>query len=120
LNEGGYKVRIANIDHVILPQFRESDNLDWEMVLTGIKKKADILFHFNTLEDFVKDIEDETEDIFWINFMAYESDGNFFKSTELIKDVSNFHFQKVIQSFSDIHWELKEANYLTFCLLYTL
>ncbi|MBL7127535.1 MAG: hypothetical protein ISS16_00955 [Ignavibacteria bacterium] len=107
-----YRISIANIDHVIIPQFRESENLDWEMVLTGIKKKADILFHFNTLEDLVKNIEDETEDIFWINFMAYESDGNFFKSTELIKDVSNFHFQKVIQAFSDIHWELKEANYI--------
>lgn len=112
LKEGGHKVKIANIDHVIIPQFRESENLDWEMVLTGIKKKADILFHFDTFEDLVKYIEDETENIFWINFMAFESDGNFFKSTELIKDVSNFHFQKVIQAFSDIHWELKEANYI--------
>lgn len=112
LNEGGYKVRIANIDHVIIPQFLESENLEWDLVLRGIKIKSDILFSFETLENTVKDIGDETESIFWINFMAYESDGNFFKSTEIIKDVSTFHFQKVIDSFRETHWEFKDAHFI--------
>lgn len=112
LNEGNYKVKIANIDHVIVPQFLESDNLDLEMALMGIKNKSDILFNYETLENTVKNIKDETELIFWINFIAYESDGNFFKSTETIKDISNFHFQKVITAFREVHWEFKEANFV--------
>jgi CRISPR-associated protein Csh1 len=71
-----------------------------------------LLFSFNAFDHFVKNIEDEMPDIFWLNFVAYESDGNYFKSTETIKDVSSFHFQKIIQSFSDVHWQLKEESFL--------
>lgn len=112
LNEGSFKVRIANIDHVIIPQFLAREQLDWDLALGGIKAKADILFHFDTLEDAVKNIQMETTAVFWINFLAYESDGNFFKSTEVIKDVSSFHFQKIIDSFTETHWEFKAADYV--------
>ncbi|RPI17176.1 MAG: hypothetical protein EHM58_10325 [Ignavibacteriae bacterium] len=107
-----YKVKIANIDHVIIPHFREEENLDWEFALRGIKEQSDMLFSFETLENIVKDVKDETNNIFWINFIAYESDGNFFKSTEIIKDVSSFHYQKVIKTFREMHWELKAARYV--------
>jgi CRISPR-associated protein Csh1 len=112
LNEGNYKVKIANIDHVIIPQFRYRTNIDWDMVLNGIKKKSDLLFNFRTLENMNKDILDETENVYWINFVAFESDGNFFKSTEIIKDVSNFHFSNVVKTFVDIDWEMKEAIFI--------
>lgn len=107
-----YKTRIANIDHVIIPNFQNSDKIDLEMSLSSIKKKSDILFNFDILENMVKDYKDETDEIFWINFLAFESDGNFFKSTENIKDVSQFHFQKIIETFTDIHWQLKDADFL--------
>lgn len=112
LNENGLRVRIANIDHVIIPQFPETAEIDYELTLEKIKSKADLLFSFNALDQFVKNIEDELPGIFWLNFVAYESDGNYFKSTETIKDVSSFHFQKIIQSFSDVHWQLKEERFL--------
>jgi CRISPR-associated protein Csh1 len=112
LNENGLRARIANIDHVIIPQFLESDDIDLELTLEQIKFKSDLLFSFKAFDHFVKDIEDEVPDIFWLNFVAYESDGNYFKSTETIKDVSSFHFQKIIQSFSDVHWQLKEESFL--------
>lgn len=111
LNEG-YKVKIANVDHVIVPQLQHKADIDWEMVLTGIKKKSDILFHSEKLDHLAKDIKDETDDIFWINFVAFESDGNFFKSTEMIKDVSIFHFTLVLKAFNNIHWEMKEAEFI--------
>jgi CRISPR-associated protein Csh1 len=112
LNTGGYKVRIANIDHVIVPQFMQNDDVDLELALTDIKKKSDMLFTFDVMENFTKEIESETDNIFWINFIAYESDGNFFKSTELIKDVSTFHFQDVIKTFREIDWELRQSTFL--------
>ena len=107
-----YKTRIANIDHVIIPQFLNKENIDLELVLNGIKHKSDLLFHINEFEGLEKDIKMETEDVFWINFIAFESDGKFFKSTEIIKDVSQFHFQKVIEAFQQTDWEMKEFEYV--------
>jgi CRISPR-associated protein Csh1 len=112
LNEEGLRVRIANIDHVIIPQFPETVEIDFELTLEKIKTKADLLFSFRAFDHFVKNIEDEVSDIFWLNFVAYESDGNYFKGTETIKDVSSFHFQNVLRTFLDIHWKLKEEKFL--------
>lgn len=107
-----YKTKIANIDHVIIPQFLDRDNIDLEMVLSGIKRNSDVLFNLKELDKIVKDIETEAENIFWINFVAYESDGNFFKSTEIIKDVSQLHFQKLIQEFINVHWRMRDAEFV--------
>ncbi len=108
-----YKTKIANIDHVIIPQFLDHDNIDLEKVLGGIKRNSDLLFNLKEeLDKIVNDVETETENIFWINFVAYESDGNFFKSTEIIKDVSRFHFQKLIQEFVKVHWEMRDAEFV--------
>lgn len=106
------KTKIANIDHVIIPQFQESDNFDLELALSVIKKKSDILFNFDSLDHLTENIEDETKNVFWLSFLAFESDGNFFKSTEIIKDVSKFHFQKVLSAFTDVHWDFKEVNFV--------
>ncbi len=105
-----YKIRIAGIDHVIVPQFINDDELYYDDILEGIKKKSDILFSIAAFKNMVKDIELETDNIYWINFIAFESNGNFFKSIELIKEVSRFHFEKVIQTFHDVHWEFKEYD----------
>ncbi len=112
LNEGGCKVKIANVDHVIIPQFLTRESVDWELALTGIKKKSDILFNLNELESFTKNIKDETDNIFWISFIAYESDGNFFKSTEIIKDISRFHFERVIEAFLYVEKEMRRSIFL--------
>jgi len=112
LNQG-YKIRIANLDHVIIPQFQQNSELDLEMALEGIHKKSDILFNINRLDDFSKNIQDEIdEEIFWINFVAFESDGNFFKSTEIIKDVSSFHFSRLLEVFNNVNWEFREACFV--------
>ena len=112
LNQG-YKIRIANLDHVIIPQFQQNSGVDLEMALEGIHKKSDILFNINRLDKFSKEIQDEIDDeIFWINFIAFESDGNFFKSTEVIKDVSSFHFSKLLKVFNEINWEFRNASFV--------
>ena len=65
------------------------------------------------LEDFSENVQVEIdEEIFWINFIAFESDGKFFKSTEIIKDVSSFYFSKLLKTFSEIDWQLREASFV--------
>ncbi len=110
LNEGQLRIKIANIDHVIIPQFQTNSLVDMEMTLDKIRTKSDLLFGFKDLEYFVENIKDEVDDVFWLNFLAYESDGNFFKSTELIKDVSSFHFQKILKTFLKTHLEFLEVK----------
>jgi CRISPR-associated protein Csh1 len=110
LNEGQLRVKIANVDHVIIPQFQRNSEVDMKMSLNKIRIESDLLLGFNALDYFVANIKDEVEDIFWLNFLAYESDGNFFKSTELIKDVNSFHFQKVIKAFWETHLEFLEIK----------
>ena len=102
-----YKTKIAGVEHVIIPQFLSSDKLDYELILEGLKKKSDILFDFTEIKKLALDARDEvaentTESIehpFWINFFAFESDGNFLKTIEMIKDVSCFYFEKIIDTF---------------------
>jgi len=110
LNEGKLRVRIANVDHVIIPQFQTNSEVNMEMTLDKIRTKSDLLFGFEDLDFFVENITDEVDDVFWLNFLAYESDGNFFKSTELIKDVSSFHFQKILKTFLKTHREFSEIQ----------
>ena len=106
-------MRIANLDHVIVPQFMQNSKVDLEMALEGIHKKSDLLFNISRLDDFSNNVQDEIQDeVFWINFIAFESDGNFFKSTEIIKDVSSFHFSKLLKAFNDINWEFREARFI--------
>ena len=105
-----YKTRIANIDHVIIPQFLSTDDVAIDLVLDRLKVKSDLLFSLKTLDDLADNMELEAAGIYWINFLAFESDGNFFKTIALIKDVSKFHFQHVIEAFNEINWSMRELK----------
>lgn len=109
----GYKVKIAGIDHIIIPQFLSTSDIDLEMTLESIGRKSDLLFNLHKFDDVTKTITDELDDeIFWINFLAFESDGNYFKSTGLIKDVSNHQLTKIMKCLNDVDWEFKEAQFV--------
>jgi len=105
-----YKTRIAGIDHVILPQFLSTDDIAIDLVLDRLKAKSDLLFSLKTLDKLAEDMDLEAKNIFWINFVAFESDGNFFKTITLIKDVSRFHFQHVLEVFDDVNWLMRELK----------
>src|SRR5699024_3923811 len=92
----------------------KSTTLDLEMALTGINRKSDLLFNINRLSKLSEDISDELEEnnIYWLNFMAFESDGNFFKTTEIIKDISNFHFNKIIKAFYEVDKKFGSLPYV--------
>ncbi|MTI87715.1 MAG: hypothetical protein FH748_07080 [Balneolaceae bacterium] len=105
-----YKIRIADIDHVIIPQLKWSDNPDLDLILERLKTSADLLFSFKALSEVTADIEIDVEGIYWLNFVAFESDGNFFKTISIIKDVSKFHFESVIEAFEEVNWKFRELK----------
>lgn len=107
-----YKTRIADIDHVIIPQFVDHQGLDFDLMLDKLKTKSDLLFSFQALDEVAENIELEVDKLYWLNFLAFESDGNFFKTLEIIKDISKFHFQKVLETFQKIDWEFRELPHI--------
>ncbi|HEY8690022.1 MAG TPA: TM1802 family CRISPR-associated protein [Chitinophagaceae bacterium] len=96
------KIRIAGIDHCIIPQFLQRTNIDLKYLLSGILKKTDLLFQTEEFDEMVTAIEYETEEPYWITYLAFESDGNFFKTINEIKDVSKTHFYKLIDKVRGI------------------
>ena len=109
LDNKKYKTRIADVDHVIIPQFLEHSDIDLDLTLEKISLDAQLLFTLQSegsLAAGVKRILNYGGNVFWINFLAYESDGNFFKSISLIKDVSRFHFERVLDAFGAVNREM--------------
>jgi CRISPR-associated protein Csh1 len=100
-----YKTSIAGIDHCIIPQLFSKDDSDLESTLATISKKSDLLFQYKKLEKVVTDLNyNRSEDFpYWITFLAFESDGNFFKTINVIKDVSRTHFERMITTFALTH-----------------
>jgi len=108
-----FKVKIAGIDHVILPEFLNQESIDYDLALEKIGTSSEFLFQSTPLEksnELVEYIELESETVFWLSFLAFDSDRKFFKTTGQIKDVSRFYFQKIIQVFHDVNWEMRSLK----------
>lgn len=107
------KVSIANISHCIIPQFLNNTKVDYEVVLQKAYKKSDLLFQSKIFSDTITSISDEIDssDIYWINFLAFKSDGNSFKTTNLIKDVSITHFETVIKTIKNVDRSFRKMVY---------
>lgn len=107
-----YKTSIAGIDHCIIPQLFSKDDSDLESTLDTISKKSDLLFQYKKLEEVLTDLDTvRSQDFpYWITFLAFESDGNFFKTINVIKDVSRTHFEKMIETFATTHLEMRQVE----------
>lgn len=96
------KMKIAGIDHCIIPRFLSFSDVDINYITRGIFKKNELLFGTDALDQLVTSAEAETDQPFWITYLAFESDGNFFKTINEIKDVSKFHFNKILGAFRSV------------------
>ncbi|MCA0236273.1 MAG: TM1802 family CRISPR-associated protein [Bacteroidetes bacterium] len=104
-----YKVQIAGIDHCILPQFRAGQDLDLDMMTTRLKKNSDLLFQISSKEasGLIKDLETISNyDMYWLSFLGFESDGNFFKSINQIQDISKTHFEQILKTLGWVDEEM--------------
>lgn len=96
------KIRIAGIAHCIIPQFLNQTAIDLKYILSGILNKTELLFQTEEIDSIVTAIEYETNEPYWITYLAFESDGNFFKTINEIKDVSKLHFYKLLENVRKI------------------
>jgi CRISPR-associated protein Csh1 len=104
-------VRIAGVDHCILPKFLGGQDIDLEGQIPHLKSKSELLFKMTSLEfrNVVKDVRTAAIDgVYWISFLAYDTNGTFFKTINLIKDISKTHFETVIQVLRNVDTEMSE------------
>lgn len=103
-------VEIAGINHCIIPQFLNKDEVDIPYITKGIFQKTELLFNIDSLDKLATNAEYEIEvdSPFWITYLAFESDGNFFKTISEIKDVSKFHFYEIIEAFKKVNTFFKD------------
>lgn len=112
-----YTVRIAGVEHMIIPQFLSKTEIDFEYALNKIHPKSDFLFKYKELQNLDTDITDELDnELYWLNFLAIDSDGKYFKTTNIIKDVSKPYFLKLLETFDKVNSHF--YNYLNSKVLF--
>ena len=99
------RTRIADIWHLIIPQLMYNDTSEIETTLGKLKSESELLFQFKKYEIMNYEIRSETDYPYWITFLGYETDGNYFKTINIIKDVSRTHFEQLIKAFSKLNIE---------------
>jgi CRISPR-associated protein Csh1 len=106
------KIKIAGVEHCIIPQFLNHNSVDLKYVLSGIQKRSELLFAPEEYDKLITSIENETNQPYWITYLAFESDGNFLKTINEIKDVCKIHFLKLLEDVQKIDSYFREnLNY---------
>lgn len=92
--------KIANVPHAIIPRFFRQEDLDVKVSLDRLTRETDLLFKITDLEklsDYLDHVSQKR--IYWLNFLAIDSDGNYFKVSNQILDVPNFFCIELINAF---------------------
>lgn len=98
LNNQRCSVRIANTEHYIIPVFLDPENVDIKFELDQIQKMSEWVFSTKQLENTFESLGMESESsLYWINYIAYASDGNSVKVINHIKDVSSVWFSEIVR-----------------------
>lgn len=105
------QTRIAGITHIVIPNFlsKDLDEFDLETTELYLDKTSDLLFRYQSLE---AEIEKELPEVklFWVNYIAFESDGNSFKIINHINDVNSNYLSKLTETFN--HTGIDFENYI--------
>jgi len=90
---------IAGIRHVIIPEFFRGEKMRIRD-LSSLKKRSDLLFlpqEWGAILTYLE-MNADVEGLYWLNFVAIDSDGNYFKVGNQIKDVSKLHLVNVFEA----------------------
>lgn len=95
-----FQTRIAGITHIVVPHFLHKDIQTFQLneLELYLDKSSELLFGYESLD---ADIERSLPDVglFWINYIAFESDGNSFKVMNHIKDVNSNYLAQLTETF---------------------
>ena len=104
-----WQIKIADINHCVLPRTFGDAPLNDNLFRTYIKPTTDVLFGFESIKNITRQAKRKRE-LFWLTFMAYESDGNFFKALNIIQDINGLYLYKIEQEFLKTHDRFNETQ----------
>ncbi len=93
-------ITIAGITHCILPHVFSEDDMSEELLDSSIKPLVEFLFDSETIDKTVFQHLSYNK-LFWITFLGYESDGNSFKTINIIQDVNGEYIKELVETFED-------------------
>lgn len=94
------KVNIAGTPHAIIPRFFRQEDLDINVRMSKLNQETDLLFKMSDLQKFEDYLYYTAEqNIYWLNFIAIDSDGNYFKVSNQILDVPHFFCIELLKTF---------------------
>jgi CRISPR-associated protein Csh1 len=107
-------VKIAGVSHCIIPQFLHNENVDFNQIYFKFKIASELLFSMSkqgSTEGSWKNFELDFAqfDIFWISFLGYDTDGKYFKTINLIKDINKTHFSNTLETLENIDEEMSNS-----------
>ena len=101
--------RIAGLPHMIIPEFLSFSDIDIDLAIDDMALKNDILFNLKQFDALNTSLKDEAIDQpYWLNYIAIDSDGNFFKASNLIKDISKPFLLKILEKLYALNDNFKE------------
>jgi CRISPR-associated protein Csh1 len=100
--------RIAGISHIVLPNYLHKNLKDFDLnqIKAFLDSTGDLLFQYQSLDTELDKHLPEL-DLFWVNYIAFESDGNSFKIMNHIKDVNSVYLKKLVEVFGRTDFEFR-------------
>lgn len=102
-----FHVTIAGLPHVCIPRLptgSEGYEID---AYRRLRDKTDLLFRLKDIESILSEMDDQADNtLYWLDFYSFESDGNFLKITNHIRDVSGAHILDLIEQSKKVSQSL--------------
>jgi CRISPR-associated protein Csh1 len=100
---------IAGISHIVVPNYLHKylNNFDLKQVEIFLNKAGELLFQYHEMDTNLDKKLPDT-DVFWVNYIAFESDGNSFKVINHINDVNSRYLKKLVEVFGKTEFELQD------------
>lgn len=96
-------ISIAGITHCILPHVFSGESMSQELLNSKIKPLSEFLFNSEVIDKAVLQHLGFQNNLFWITFLGYESDGNSFKTINVIQDVNSVYLEELADIFYTVN-----------------
>jgi len=104
-----FQTKIAGVSHIAIPNLRGKDLNEFDLNETELylNKTSDLLFGYQALDESI-DRSLPPVGLFWVNYIAFESDGNSFKIMNHIKDVNSLYLTKLVETFIEVGFAFQD------------
>lgn len=102
-----FQVRIGGLNHVCVPRLpmgTKGYDID---AYRRLRDRTDLLFRLKNIESVINEMADQVDNnLYWLDFYGFESDGKSLKFISHIRDVSGTHVINLIEQFKNVSQSL--------------